>query len=74
MHAPSADKRSSMRCTTTSSGMLLRMCSSSWSVVLLGTSRPLRLPTVMRPTKRVPAMVVFTTGMWSASSASNTEF
>ncbi len=62
-----------MRCTTTSSGSALRMCSSSWSVVLLGTSRPFLLPTVMRPTSRVPAMLHFTTGMWSASSASKME-
>ena len=70
--APRALSRSSMRCTTTSSGSVLRMCSSSWSVVLLGTSSPFLLPTVMRPTSRVPAMLVLTTGMWSASSASNT--
>jgi hypothetical protein len=29
-------------------------------------------PTVRRPTNRVPAIEVLTTGMWSASSASNT--
>lgn len=31
-----------------------------------------RSPTVRRPTNRVPAIEVLTTGMWSASSASNT--
>ena len=31
-----------------------------------------RSPTVSRPTSLVPAMEVFTTGMWSASSASKT--
>lgn len=45
---------------------------SPWSVVVLGSSRPLRLPTVMRPTSRVPATEALITGMWSASSASNT--
>lgn len=44
----------------------------TWSVVLLGTSSPFLLPTVMRPTRRVPAMEVLMTGMWSASSDSNT--
>lgn len=45
---------------------------SPWSVVVLGSSRPFRLPTVMRPTSRVPATEALITGMWSASSASNT--
>ena len=31
-------------------------------------------PTVRRPTSRVPAIEVFSTGMWSAKSASNTLF
>ena len=44
MQFPSADSRSSTRCTTTSSGSALRMCSSSWSVVVLGKSSPFLLP------------------------------
>lgn len=35
---------SSTRCTTTSSGSEFRVCSSSWSVVVLGISRPFLLP------------------------------
>jgi hypothetical protein len=43
---------------------------SSWSEVEVGTSRPLRLPAVRRPTIRVPAMVVWQMGITSWSSAS----
>ena len=72
MTLPSADRRSSMRWILTSSGMLLRKCCSSWSDVLVGTRRPLRLPAVRRPMMRVPAMVVWQMGITSWSSASKT--
>jgi len=38
-----------------------------------GTRRPRRFPAVVRPTKRQPAIVAWTTGMWDASSDSKTE-
>ena len=44
------------------------MCSASWSVTELGSRRPFLFPTVMRPTRRVPAMLVLTHGMSDASS------
>ena len=40
---------SSTRCTTTSSGNEFRVCSSSWSVVVLGISRPFLLPASRSP-------------------------
>lgn len=43
---PNAERRSSTLCILTLSGKELRKCCNSWSVVVLGTSRPLRLPTV----------------------------
>ena len=46
---------------------------SSTSVAVFGTSNPRLFPTVVRPTKRQPAMVASMTGMWWPSSASNTE-
>mmetsp|Transcript_5787 Transcript_5787/g.19485 ORF Transcript_5787/g.19485 Transcript_5787/m.19485 type:complete len:240 (-) Transcript_5787:148-867(-) len=70
---PSADSRSSTRWIRTPSGSELRRWSSSWSVVVLGTTSPFLLPTTTRPTMRVPAMEVCTTGMCSASSCSKTE-
>jgi hypothetical protein len=42
MTLPSAERRSSMRWILTLSGSELRRCWSSWSVVDVGTSRPLR--------------------------------
>ena len=44
MLAARRDALSSTRCTTTSSGSELRVCNSSWSVVVLGISRPFLLP------------------------------
>jgi len=42
MTFPSADNRSSILCILTASGMEFRRCCSSWSVVDVGTRRPLR--------------------------------
>ena len=40
---PNADNLSSIRCILTSSGIEFRRCCNSWSVVDVGTRRPLRL-------------------------------
>ena len=55
---------------TRRTGSALRMCSSSWSVQVEGSSRPRLLPAVTRPMKRQPAIEACTTGICSASSAS----
>mmetsp|Transcript_18663 Transcript_18663/g.63047 ORF Transcript_18663/g.63047 Transcript_18663/m.63047 type:complete len:217 (-) Transcript_18663:156-806(-) len=68
MQLPSADKRSSTRCTTTLSGKALRRCCSSWSPHVFGTRRPRLLPAQTRPRKRHPEMDAWTTGMCSPSS------
>lgn len=42
-------------------------------MVVMGTRRPFLLPQHIRPMIRQPEMDVWTTGIWSASSASKTE-
>ena len=72
MTLPSADNRSSILWILTLSGIELRRCWSSWSVVVVGTRRPFLLPAVRRPMMRVPAIVAWQIGMTSWSSASKT--
>jgi hypothetical protein len=47
-----SDALSSTRCTTTSSGSEFRTCNSSWSVAVLGISRPFLLPAVSTSSAR----------------------
>lgn len=61
-----------MRWIFTLSGIELRRCWSSWSVVEVGTRRPFLFPAVRRPTMRVPAIVQWQIGITSWSSASKT--
>ena len=72
MQFPSADSFSSTLTTFTVSGSELRMCLSSLSVVLLGTSNPFLLPAVVLPTILVPPTVACMTGMKEPSSDSKT--
>lgn len=67
---PNAESLSSIRLIWTESGKLFRICCNSWSVVAFGTKRPWRLPTVILPTIRIPAIVQWITGIVSANSAS----
>ncbi len=58
--------------TCRDSSMVLDFLQGRVATVLQGQPPSQGLPTVTLPTSLVPAMEVFTTGMWSASSASNT--
>ncbi len=67
MTLPSADKRSSMRWILTLSGIELRRCWSSWSVVVVGTRRPLRFLRRGVSQRQMPPRL----GFWKAREREN---
>lgn len=72
MTLPRADSLSSTLWILTASGRQFLMCCSSWSVVLLGTKRPWRLPDYRRKNRKVVRNA--DVSVWRKSEISQTTY